>query len=119
MFRELVAGVRNMPLGKGWKPPHGEVWTADMLLPEGHPDRAQETVRDWKADQAALIAKARKMKAQAQAFSPEGRAAVKQNQNNLRTTAERRRVGEQMKKDGADPQSVRHYLLTGAQLNGT
>lgn len=68
---------------------------------------------DWRKDREGLLATAQKIKAQAQAFTPEGRAAKRQAVQNLRTVAERRKRAEEMKREGADPKRIRDYLKTG------
>ncbi len=84
-----------------------------MLRPGYSPAKA-ETV-DWKRDRDALMGSARKVKAQAQAFTPEGRAAKRQAVQNLKTTAMRRKRSETMKAEGKSPQQIRTYLLTGRE----
>jgi hypothetical protein len=100
-------------LGKGYKPPSGEVWTADMLRPGYKPAKAESV--DWKKDRDNLMGSATKIKAQAQSFTPEGRAAKRQAVQNLKTAAMRRKRAEEMKAGGCGPARIRHYLLTGEE----
>lgn len=110
VYAELNASLRNVALGKGFKPPSGEVWTADMLMP-GY--RTTAAPKDWKADQQSLMGNAKKLSQQAAAMSPEGRARAKAMREGLKTTGARRKRAAEMKREGADPARVKQFLLTG------
>ena len=112
VFREILATLRNVALGKGWKPPSGEVWTADMLLPESQQTKP-ESAPDWKKDRDVLADNLRKVKGQAKALTPEGRAQVKKYSQNLKITAERRKHAERLKAEGASPARIKEFLLKG------
>jgi hypothetical protein len=112
MFREIVASLRNVALGKGWKPPAGELWTADMLLPEPQQTKP-DTAPDWQKDRKELQAKFSQMKQQVATLTPEGRAQTRKLTQNLKITAERRKHAERLKAEGASPQRVKEFLLHG------
>ncbi len=51
VYAEIHATLRNVALGRGFKPPSGECWTADMFKPDY---RAPKPFDDWRMQQAML-----------------------------------------------------------------
>lgn len=57
MHREAHAALLNTALGRGYKPPSGEVWTAVMLKPDYAPVAEPD---NWRTQAAMFKAMARK-----------------------------------------------------------
>lgn len=107
MHRETHAALLNTALGRGYKPPSGEVWTADMLKPDY---KAAPAASNDKAVLTEGLAKIRKHAGQ---FSKEGKELRKQYTSQRKLAADRRRKADQMKRDGADPKRIRDFLING------
>lgn len=110
LYAEIHATLRNTALGKGYTPPSGEVWTADMFLPNY---QAKPSAPDWRKDLAAISGPMAKFKKHQAQFTPDGREMRKKSIEERRISIERRRTADQMKRDGAGPKKIKHYLLTG------
>lgn len=100
---DLRATLRNVALGKGWKPPSGEVWTADMLLP-GY--SAQEKPGDWQRDKA-MLKRAIALKEQ---LTPQQR---REHFRNVREMQRRSAKAREMTKAGASKEAVMSMMTMG------
>ncbi len=100
-----------MVLQRGFKPPAGEVWTADMFKPSYRPSTVGAGAVD--RDKAVLSGNLAKLKKHSAQFSKEGLEDRKQAIQLRKVAAQRRKTADQMRKDGADPQRIRDFMRTG------
>lgn len=95
----MQAELRNIALGAGLKPPAGEFWTAEMLLP-GYRVSLIQRDWDWRAEKA-------KMKLIGKRPEP---AKLRADAEASRDTKNRFRMAEEAKGRGATAEEIRLIL---------